>query len=388
MSIDRPTTASWTDAVWVLLALPFVAVALAAWLGIGWLREGPAGVVGVLAVARVFLPALGITMAWPGARRLAMFGLTLAAWSMVLLTTFPIYFPGERAAALDRGFTGMAALVGQPLPPLGELLDNVLPAIQGVPPVDSPSVVAVEDALAVADPVVVAPPPRSPPPSTDEVILPYEGSGSSLVVPVGFEHDGVDLDVSMIFDTGASFTSVDSQTLRDLGVRIPRDAPEVNVRTANGERVMKLVLVDTVWLGGFGVDGVTVAVCDACRHDNEVGLLGLNVSGRFLVTVDQQTRELRLRPRDNPDRLADVRYWVHPAAKATAWPDGRVEVDVTLENNSPRTVRGAVVRIGCDDGYDVRLPDVPPGEVGEKQVKLRTGAECEGYTVELVSAGW
>jgi hypothetical protein len=208
------------------------------------------------------------------------------------------------------------------------------------------------------------------------------------VVPVGFEHDGEELDVSLIFDTGASFTSVDSATLQRLGVKVPGDAPEVNVRTANGERIMKLVLVDTVWLGGFGVDGVTVAVCDACAHDDEVGLLGLNVSGRFLVTVDQQTRELRLRPRESADRLADVRYWVHPAAKATAWADGRVEVDVSLDNQSGRVVRDAVVRIGCDDGYEVRLPEVAPGEVGESRVSLRPGADCEGYTVELLAASW
>jgi hypothetical protein len=160
------------------------------------------------------------------------------------------------------------------------------------------------------------------------------------------------------------------------------------VRTANGERITRLILLDTVWLGGFGVEGVTVGLCDACAHDDQVGLLGLNVSGRFLVTVDQQTRELRLQPRDNPDRTADVRYWVHPAARATAWPDGRVDVEVTLDNHSPRTVRDAVVRIGCDNGYDVKIPDVPPDETGESRVSLRAGAECEGYTVELVSAGW
>jgi hypothetical protein len=119
-----------------------------------------------------------------------------------------------------------------------------------------------------------------------------------------------------------------------------------------------------------------------------VGLLGLNVSGRFLVTVDQQSRELRLRPRARPDRTADVKYWVHPSARATAWPDGRVDVEVTLENNSPRTVRNAVVRIGCDEGYEVPLPDVKSGQAAQSDVALAQGADCEGYTVQLQSASW
>lgn len=395
MSSDRSTSGSrstapvWADVVWILLALPIVALAVGAFLGIGWERGGADSVVGVMALAWVLLPPLGATLSWPGGRRLAMLGLSLAAWSTVLLTVFPLYFPGERAESIDAGTAAMVRALGVSLPPLGTWLDPRFPAVEGRPP--APDAVPARAPEASPPPlaVVSAPPPvQSAAPTPDEVILPYEGSGASLVVPVGLEHDGDELDVSMLFDTGASFTSVDSATLRALGIRVPRDAPEVVVRTANGERATKLVLLDTLWLGGFGVDGVTVGLCDACAHDDQVGLLGLNVSGRFLVTVDQQTRELRLRPRENPDRTPDVRYWVHPAARATAWPDGRVDVEVTLRNDAPRTVRNAVVRIGCDDGYDVQLPDVEAGGTAESRVSLPGGAECEGYTVELLSAGW
>jgi len=341
-----------------------------------------------MAMAGVFLPPLGTALSWPGGRRIAMLGLATGTWSVILLVLFPLYFPGERVEALDRGADRMAELLGVAIDPPGAALDGLLPGIAGRPPAPEATPVRVESERAEVAPEVPPVLPVSPPPEADEVILPYEGSGASLVVPVGLSHDEVELDVAMIFDTGASFTSVDSATLRELGVEVPSDAPEVMVRTANGERITRLILLDTVWLGGFGVEGVTVGLCDACAHDDQVGLLGLNVSGRFLVTVDQQTRELRLRPRDNPDRTSDVRYWVHPAASATAWPDGRVDVEVTLENHSTRIVRNAVVRIGCDSGYDVKIPDVPPGETGESRVSLRVGAECEGYTVELVSAGW
>jgi len=395
VSNDRASVASLTDIVWVGLAAPLVLAALALGCGVGWLRGGSDPMVISMAVAGVVLPPIGLAVIWPGHRRLAMSGLASGFWASVLLIVFPLYFPGERADALDQGVQTIGAWFDWSASPVGAPLDRWLPAVRAkTVPAVSPVAADGPSGPPVLEPnepsTVPSPQPASPsaPPVGDEVILPYEGSGASLVVPVGFAHNGEEVDVSMIFDTGASFTSVDSSTLRELGVRIPRDAPEVKVRTANGERMMKLVLVDTVWLGGFEVNGVTVAVCDACAHDEEVGLLGLNVSGRFLVTVDQQTRELRLRPRDHTDRLADVRYWVHPAAKATAWPDGRVDVEVSLENQSARAVRDAVVRIGCDDGYDVPITEVLPDEVSTNQVSLRPGADCEGYTVELVAASW
>ena len=224
---------------------------------------------------------------------------------------------------------------------------------------------------------------------SDIVVLPYEGRGSSLKVPVDLEgEDGEVLEVMMLFDTGASFTSVDRATLDELGVEVPRDAPEVVVRTANGERSTELVLLERVWLGGMAIDGVTVGICESCAHDDEVGLLGLNVSGRFLVTVDQEAREIQLQPRKSDDRTADIRYWVEPSARATRWDDGRIEVEATLVNNAPRTVRDAVVRIDCGEPFTARFPPVAAGDEEVVRVGLPDGTDCAGYTIALESARW
>ena len=48
----------------------------------------------------------------------------------------------------------------------------------------------------------------------DEVVLPYEGSGSSLLVQISLEHGSRSQDVVMIFDTGASITTLDTETVR------------------------------------------------------------------------------------------------------------------------------------------------------------------------------
>ena len=246
-------------------------------------------------------------------------------WSALLLLMFPVYFPGERDDALAAGGAVLGAVVGtEPAPELARTVDERLPALAGrlpAPPVDpAPS-------PAVSPP---APPPPMVTGESDSVVLPYEGSGSSLSVPVVLEgRRGQDVEVSMIFDTGATLTTLDRSTLRLLGVDVPSDAPRISFQTANGERTSALVMLDRMWLGGLPVDGITVGVCEPCSNDDDV-TLGLNVSRRFLVTVDQARQELVLQPRGEPSRAGgDVRYWVEVGSTATRWPDGRMEVGVS-----------------------------------------------------------
>ena len=103
MPNDRASGASPSDVVWVGLAAPVVVAALALGCGIGWLRGGSEALVVTMAFVVVLLPPVGLAIGWPGPRRLAMSGLASGAWSAVLLVVFPLYFPGERAAAMDQG---------------------------------------------------------------------------------------------------------------------------------------------------------------------------------------------------------------------------------------------------------------------------------------------
>lgn len=387
---DRPSD-PLRDLLFLGLAAPLAVLGVLALTGVGLLRGGGPQLVFAIGVMVVVLPPYGLAALVGPRARSAVFGLLLGAWSLGALVCVPLYFPGERAKALETGLAQLGAVTGLDVPVgLGGAFDGWLPGVEdgrdeGVLKVEPPAPAAPE---APPPPPALDPSKVVTPAETEGVVLPYEGSGRSLVVPVVLEADGEEVEVSMLFDTGASFTSVDEATLRALGVRVPRDAPEVVVRTAGGERTTKLVLLDRVWLGGFAVEGVTVGVCDACAHGDEVGLLGLNVSRRFLVTVDQEARELRLEPRPGADRTADVRYWAEPSASAKVFPDGRVDVTVSLENNGPRAISDAVVRIGCDDGYEVPIPEVGPDDEAHATVSLREGADCEGYTVELVRASW
>jgi hypothetical protein len=194
----------------------------------------------------------------------------------------------------------------------------------------------------------------------------------------------------MVFDTGATFTTLDRATLGRLGVSVPADAPTLRFQTAGGERESPLVLLPRIWVGGFAVEGVTVGVCEDCANDDSVGLLGLNVSRRFLVTVDQARQELILEPRTEvTDSTSDIQPWVSLEATATRFPDGRVEVAVDLANEGPRDLLGAEVLVACDQSWTVRMGPVPAGEGAAATVSLGLGATCaDGYTVSLSRAAW
>lgn len=378
---------STTGLLLFAIGLAMALLALSLGVGVGMLRQGNAVAVSIVAMVVVFGPPSALVHVVPD--RLGGYAAGLMGWSLALMVCFPVYFPEERARAWTAGMGAFGQMFqSRPPPSLGPRLDGLLPSLLGTPPAPNAEPAA-PSPVARPRPVPDLPTVTTHADGGDAVVLPYEGTGSSLKVPVDLEGaDGKVLEVMMLFDTGASFTSVDRATLRALGVRVPSDAPEVTVRTANGERTTPLVLLDRVWLGGLAIDGVTVGVCDACAHGDEVGLLGLNVSGRFLVTVDQEQQEIHLQPRTTDDRTSDVRYWVEPSARATRWDDGRIEVEAIVVNNAPRTVHDAVVRIDCGEPFMARFPPVAAGEEASVRVGLPDGTDCSGYTIGLESASW
>jgi clan AA aspartic protease (TIGR02281 family) len=194
----------------------------------------------------------------------------------------------------------------------------------------------------------------------------------------------------MLFDTGATVTTLSEEALARLGVRVPSDAPELKLRTANGERTARLVQVPEVWIGGMRVSPVTVGVCEECADGRVSGLLGLNVSGLFLVTVDSARKEVLFRARaEAPDRVVDIAPWLGLDALATVFPDGRIEVEVTANNRSQHAVSMADVGIHCgEDSFVGSFSDIPALGSSVTRVRLPRRTDCEGYSVSLDHARW
>jgi len=371
----------------LVLGLSIGLLAFAQLVGLGVLREGPGWAIAVGAACLLVLPVAALSGF--GKHRIESLAGAALAWPIAVLVGLPVWFPGERTDALTTGLAHLAAPAGQSEAGaaagtwIGEFMGDE--SLAGRPPAEL--VEAVEDNVRLSEAVV---PERRRVENMDEIALPYEGSGRSLRIPVVFENDGVEQELSMLYDTGATYTTLTPAALADLGVDIPDDAPEITVNTAGGERAARIVLVDTVWLGGFPVDGVTLAVCEECGGDDEAGLLGLNVSGNFTITIDPGVRELVLEPLPQPrDRHLDITHWIDIGATATGWSDGRVEVEVQADSQVDRPVRDIDVSVECaDKRFTAEVPSLAPGAHEEARISLPRGTNCETYTIRLAEAYW
>lgn len=362
--------------VLLLLALPSSVLAVALVAGVGVIRQGPPMLVALSAALLVGLPAAGIGSIVRGRLLGVLAGLVL--WSWLVISGFSLYFPGERAEALAAG-TGVLTT---PLrlsvsPGLIMGVERYLPSLAVVrePPVRVTQAPTMDVPLSHQE-------------TPDGVVLPFEGQGRTMAVPITIEGAGEPMEHWMLFDTGATLTTLNAQTVAELGLVVPQDAPEVSLRTASGEQTAQVFVLDRIWIGGLPVEGVTIALCEACADDQTAGLLGLNVSGRFRVTVDTADRTLTLQPRATPDHGVDLSPWVTVEATAVHWSDGRVEVEVSATSISERPISNLQVEVRCEDTFAVELHALPPRGEASATVSLPLGANCEGYAVALVGGQW
>jgi hypothetical protein len=324
----------------------------------------------------VFGPALLVGAAGPRPRLARVAGVA-TVWSTGVLLALPVYFPGERRESVvtglalltgDRDGIGVARRVGEALPEEPALATAQVPR---------------------AEPVEVAPLPPAAPLAEAAIVLPYEGEGRRLSVPVVFEQHGRHVETFMMLDTGATYTTLPDSLLAQLGLRTLATDPELTLHTANGPRTAKVLLVDRVWLGDLAIEGVAVTTCEDCASDENAGLLGLNVTGGYNLTIDADRREVVLTPRATFDRRLDVRPFTEIGARFVRYPGGRVEVEVDLANRARRRVADAVARVSCgDEAWRVPLGSLEPDGRTTLRHRLPLHDRCEAYQILLDSARW
>jgi len=351
--------------------LPFLSL-----IGLGVHRGGAGWAVSSAATLLVFGPALLASAVTVPARRTGVLAGTLAVWSLLLFQlVLPAYFPGERST----GFTAGVALLGlgADLGPLPAELAQQLP--------DEPELArpAAELAEAVTEDDL-------PPPLDEEALaIPYEGDGRRMAVPVVFRDGDRELEVVMMFDTGATYTTLTARHLAELGIRVPADAPTLELHTANGVRTAQMVLIDEVWLGNLPIRNVAIATCEPCASSETAGLLGLNVSGGFNLQIDADRREVMFHPRAAFDRRLDVRLFTEVAATHERLPGDRIEVVVTVDNPSDRDVVEVVATIGCGtEQWSIPVGPIPGGESTSQRRALPPHPRCGSYELTMTEAQW
>ena len=320
-----PEPSRWT-LVWAIVLGTSVfplGIGLMTVVGLGVVRELPSWAISYSSLLLLVLPAMGIAAVFRN--RLLGFAVGFWVWPVLLFSGIPLFFPGERSGAMVSGASWLASVGGE---------DFERAAAQ--------SVQRLADSLGEGSQLAVPPPEEAEPlqaflrPLFDEedgagleekVFLPYEGSDRERKVAVILEGpNGQSEEVWMLFDTGATMTTVHPDVLRRLGVSNGPSNPVMRFQTANGERRDSVALLDTVWMAGLGVDGVSVASCESCATEGSVGLLGLNVSGQFQVTLDPARRVIVLIPNSaTPDRQIDVSPWLELEGtfrELGGWPGG------------------------------------------------------------------
>jgi predicted aspartyl protease len=229
-----------------------------------------------------------------------------------------------------------------------------------------------------------------------EVSVVFEKKGSGIVVEATLEGPTGAVKAKMLFDTGATLTTLDHATLVRLGVRESPDDPTAESLTANGVVRRRLVVLDALSLGGARVDrGLAVSVCDVCASGEVVGLLGLNYSRHFLVTLDQDAGKLLLRPNEKArGHLYDIKPFVDMSEARGLWRGPLLTVDLVLHNQSSRPLRNVrlVAETKGEDGKAGRIW----GEVKEVPAKTRLPVKLEGlssvkgaaFSLQLDQADW
>lgn len=390
-----------------LVATPPVLLAASALGGLGLARDLSVPAAFAAAFALIVLPVAGLA---PRLGRLPG-GAAVASvlWCTCVLLVMPVYFPGERAPATARGLRALASPAGHDFARgvgrAGHLLVGFLgsdPARRRVAAASTPtapsSATASPGAPGVA--VVEDPPPRAATATAERpdetprraatVLLPYDGDQTSLRVGVDIDGPDIGEQLQMIFDTGATFTTLDRASLERIGIAVTPDAPRITLRTANGEIEAPLVLVDAVWLGDEPVEWVTVAVCDSCANPPIAGLLGLNVTGRFRVSIDHDRRRIELVPRrPSGDRSLDVGQWLELRSRATRDWLGEVEVTLTATNRSRRPIAEAVVDLSCGrQTFAVQIDDIPARGQRGTEIALPRGTDCSTQTIAVSRGRW
>jgi predicted aspartyl protease len=338
------------------------------------------------AAAVVFVPVLAGFLRAPR----VLVPTIMAGWSLLLLVLLPAILPQAPSALVNQGF-GLACGECQGI---GELTYAVLPSPGGTrspaaPPTPPPPPDAADStdtpSLTDAERSEAAPPVTASPAHGD-IVIQYETQGNSIIVPVTFE-GGRTIELPMLFDTGATLTTLDQAALDALGLRITSNAPIITTQTAAGPQQSPITLISTVSIDGHRVGNVTLSRCAACSNEHARGLLGMNVSGRFLITIDTSSQQLTLRPRLGGE-TKDVEAWLELASSAVVWPDGRIDVTLSGKNRAPISVGRAVLSVHCDAVTEGILDRIPSGQTRETTISLPAGSDCTNYKVKVKEASW
>jgi clan AA aspartic protease (TIGR02281 family) len=275
-----------------------------------------------------------------------------------------------------------------------------------------PQIAPLRDGFPLSDPekqapVVAryAPPAQKPkakasgtPGREDEIRFHRHGNSPVISVYLGGKYR------NFLLDTGASFLSLSTNVAKELGALPNSHAPTLQLHTANGVITARVGVIDKLRLGNFDLQRVTFVLCDSCedRQHGVIGLLGMNVLRRFLVTIDQENSSLRLQANTEHkfrDQAADLKpFLIWPKNSLKGYTSGLVsrifKFSGILHNKAPIGTRDLMFRIVYLKGNktighrDFSVSYLNAGERRTVSVQHTEAPAFESYRIELISGMW
>ncbi len=231
----------------------------------------------------------------------------------------------------------------------------------------------------------------------EAITVPFSSEGNAILVDVEVSGPSATLTVPYLFDTGASFTTINTKTAREIGITVPENAPTLKFNTASGPREGQMVYLPRIKLRNVEIKGLLVSVCDGCVNERSVGLLGLNVMREFIVNIDFPNHiQLIPRPRtERPNRAYDINPTVELEVERPEVWLGRVRWIVQIQNRGSVPIHDVIPEVRFSDGQRLRgeaVPEIAPGATGESLVEGRATTKDHdtelGYVLSLVEAYW
>ena len=146
---------------------------------------------------------------------------------------------------------------------------------------------------------------EAPAPQRKELSKPSSSISTAATEPEGFEvklvrkHELWTAEVLLngsvkrqfIVDTGASFSLIDSETAKEIGVTIDDNTPFIPASTVSGVILTPLVILKSVRVGNAELENVEVSIHDM---PSKGGLLGNSFLNRFKVVIDSLNEKMTL----------------------------------------------------------------------------------------------
>jgi len=115
-----------------------------------------------------------------------------------------------------------------------------------------------------------------------------------IIEKVRVEGPGAEREIDLIFDTGARFTSLSWETLKDIGYDPAATEKRVKILTANGIIEAPLVNIKKLCIGKLCVKDTEVIALTIPQLAGVDGLLGLSFLSHFKTIIDYKKHILEI----------------------------------------------------------------------------------------------